>query len=148
MKGQKNYNLAQIIRKEMYLRSHSFEEQKKLHRRYFDLIKKAAYQGHVESMYDMGNEYDDIGYLGIPNPFYNIKKCFYWYSKACQKGHAEACNNLSVFYALGEGCKQDFSYALELLKRSGELGSVLGKRNYKMKLRDLEKTGKYLLSSR
>lgn len=143
MRGQLAYTLAQTINEKMYTDSNK-DEHMELYEQYFKLIKKAAYLGHTESLYDMGQQHEDVGYLGAPNPMYNPKKCVYWYTKACQKGHAEACNNLSNFYALGEGCKQDFDMALELLKRSAELGSVLGKKNYKRKLRDLAKTGKYL----
>ncbi|HEY2580232.1 MAG TPA: tetratricopeptide repeat protein [Mucilaginibacter sp.] len=146
MKGQKAYAMAKAIHEKMYDTALGLtsEENRTLYAQYFELIKKAAYLGHMEGLYDMGSQFEDIGYLGIPNPMYNPEKCVYWYTKACQKGHAEACNNLSNFYALGKGCKQDFDLALELLKRSAELGSVLGKKNYKMKLQDIGKTGKYL----
>jgi TPR repeat protein len=146
MKGQNAYTLAKAIHEKMYTTPSMLQpdEQKVLYFEYFKLIRKAAYQGHIEGMFDMGQQYEDISYLGLPNPIYNPERSVYWYAKACQKGHAEACNNLSNLHALGEGCQQDFSKALDLLKRSAELGSLLGKKNYKMKLRDLAKTGYYL----
>ncbi|NHA06098.1 sel1 repeat family protein [Mucilaginibacter sp. HC2] len=144
MKGHKNYLLALEVNKKMYEKGLRTEEQVELYSQYFKYIKKAAYQGYVEALFDMGQQYEDVGFLGIPNPLFDPKKCVYWYTKACNKGHAIACNNLSNFYALGDGCQQDFDRALELLKRSAELGSELGKKNYKMKLRDLANTGKYL----
>ncbi|OKS87727.1 hypothetical protein RG47T_3189 [Mucilaginibacter polytrichastri] len=87
----------------------------------------------------MGQQYENISFLGIPNPIYNAKKCIYWYTKACNQRHAEACNNLSNFYAKGEGCQQNFDFSMELLKRSAELGSVLGKKNYKRELKRIFK---------
>ena len=143
MRGQKAYSLAMVIHKEMYAKSHNVDEQKKLHAQYFELIKRAAYQGHIESIYDMGNVYEDIGYLGIPNPLYNPEKCVYWYTKACQKGHAEACNNLAALYESGKGCEQNWGKALDLYERSAKLGSPNGKKNYKIMLRDMSKGGKY-----
>ncbi|WP_295712292.1 tetratricopeptide repeat protein [Mucilaginibacter sp.] len=146
MKGQKIYALALLVNETLIGMSSSVteEERRGKYDQYLKFIRIAAYQGHVEALFDMGQQYEDIGFLGMPNPMYNAKKCVYWYTKAVEKGHAEACNNLSNFYALGDGCKQDFDMALGLLKRSAELGSVLGKKNYKMKLKDLAKTGRYL----
>jgi TPR repeat protein len=143
MKGQKAYNLVRIIHERMYSKSYGVSEQHILYTQYFELIKKAAYQGHVEALYDMGQQYEDIGYLGIPNPMYNAKKCVYWYTKACEEGHAEACNNLASYYEKGEGCEQNFNIALNLYKRAAELGSPNGKKNHKIMIKDMAKGGKY-----
>jgi TPR repeat protein len=143
MKGQKAYKLAKAIHEMMYTNSHSLDEQKKLHAQYFALIKKAAYQGNTESQYDMGNQYEDIGYLGIPNPLYNPKKAIFWHTKASKNGHAEAFNNLAHFYELGTGCTQNLDIALEFYKQSANLGSPNGKKNYKTMLRDMARGGKY-----
>jgi hypothetical protein len=143
MKGKKAYNLAMAIHEKMYAKSHSVEEQRELHAQYFKLIKKAAYSGHTDGLYDMGQQYEDIGYLGIPNPISNPKMCVYWYTKACQSGHAEACNNLATFYESGKVCKQNLDVALDLYKRSANLGSPNGKKNYKIMLRDMSNGGKY-----
>jgi TPR repeat protein len=118
MKGQKAYNLAKVVHEKMYSAPHTIEEQKNLYAQYFELIKKAAYLGHIESLYDMGNQFEDIGYLGIPNPMYNPKKCVYWYIKACEKGNAEACNNLASLYESGRGCERNLDIALGLYNRS------------------------------
>jgi hypothetical protein len=143
MEGQKTYNLAMAIHQKMYARPHSAEEQEELHAQYFKLIKQAAYRGHIEGQYDLAQLYEDIGYLGIPNPIGNPKMCIYWYTKACQRGHAEACNNLATFYESGKGCNQNLDVALDLYKRSANFGSPNGKKNYKIMLRDMSKGGKH-----
>jgi TPR repeat protein len=141
MKGERLYGLAQNLHQKMYGQSFEYDKENKLelYSEYFKLIKRAAYKGHVESLYNMGQQYEDIGYLGIPNPNYNPKKCIYWYTKACRKGHAEACNNLAVFYEKGECCEKNFNVSIELLQRSSNLGSVLGKKNLKIALKRLDK---------
>jgi TPR repeat protein len=143
MKGQKYFDLAMVIHNGMYSRRHTKEEQVKLHNEYFNLTTKAAYLGNVESQFDHGNIQDDIGYLGIPNPVYNPKKAFYWYSKACVNGHSEACNNLADFYERGVGCGKNLDKALQLYKLAAERGSPSGKRNYRKMLKDLSPGGKY-----
>lgn len=139
MRGKKNYDLAQVKHREMYCsdKNLSEEQKKELYSIYFKFFKKAAYQGHVEALYDMGQQYEDIGYLGLPNPNYNPKLSIYWYTKACKHEHAEACNNLSGYYENGIGCKINLQHALELLKKSADLGSTYGKRNYKLMLKQL-----------
>ena len=143
MKGQKAYNAAKEIHKKMYSYgdsgSYTQAEKNTFYHQHFSLIKKAAYLGHTEALYEMGAQYEDIGFLGMSNPIYNAKKCVYWYTKAIQKGHAEAHNNLAFFYEKGEGCKQNIDYTLELFKRAAELGSTNGKKNYKIQLRIMEK---------
>jgi TPR repeat protein len=143
MKGQKAYFSAKAIHKQMYEKSHNLEEQKKLYALYLGLIRKAAYVGHTESLYDMGQQYENIGYLGIPNPMYNPIKSIYWYTKACEKNHAEACNSLATFYESGCGCEKNLDLSLKLYKRSADLGSPNGKKNYKIMVRDLIEGGKY-----
>jgi TPR repeat protein len=139
MRGERLYSEAKSLHKKMYFSSNKLtqDDQKKLYALYFKLIKKAAYKGHLEALYDLGQQYEDIGYLGIINPHYNPKKCVYWYTKACQLGHAEAYNNLSSFYEKGEGCEKNLNYALALLKKSAELGSTLGRKNYSIMLKQM-----------
>jgi TPR repeat protein len=143
MKGEKIYNLAKAVHEEMYAKSHQADEKMILFTRYFELIRKAAYKGHIESLYTMGNLYEDIGYLGIPNPLHNPKKALYWYTKACEKGHSEACNNLANLYELGAGCHRNLDVALDFYKQAASGGSPNGKKNYRLMLKDMSKGGKY-----
>ena len=142
MKGQKAYFLAQAINEKLY-QGYSELEKKELYEKYFQLIRKSAYSGHVEGLYDFAQQYENMSFLGIENPLYNPGKCVFWYTKACDRGHAEACNNLATFYEMGKGCKLNLNFALDLYKRSADLGSPNGKKNYKIMIRDLAKGGKY-----
>jgi len=145
MTGQKTYLLAKAINERLYSQYSSLTEtdKEKLYKKYFQFLKKSAYLGHIEALYDYAQQFENMGFLGFNNPMYNSKKCIFWYSKACNNGHAEACNNLAAFYEKGEGCKQDLNAALELYKKSAFLGSPNGKKNYKIIIRDLAKGGKY-----
>jgi len=145
MTGQKAFALAKMIHEKMYQTSSglTYDEKMELYDQYFKLIRKAAYKGHTEALFDMGQQFEDIGFPGMPNPMYNAKKCVYWYTKASEKEHAEACNNLATFHEKGEGCKKNLDLALSLYKRSADLGSPSGKKNYKIMIRNLAKGGRY-----
>jgi len=145
MKGNKAYAMAMEINNRIneYPNILTTTKKKELYKKYLLLIRKSAYYGNVEAQYDLAQQYDNISFLGAPNPKYNPKKCIYWYSKACKKKHAEACNNLAALYEIGEGCKRNLELALKLYKDSAELGSPNGKKNYKIMLRDMSKGGKY-----
>jgi TPR repeat protein len=145
MKGQKIYALAMLVNETLIGMSSSVskEERRKQYDQYLKLITMAAYKGHVDALFDMGQQYEDIGFLGMPNPMYNAKKCVFWYTKAVEKGHAEACNNLASFYEKGDGCERNLSLALELYKRSGDLGSPNGRKNHKIMTRDFLPGGRY-----
>jgi len=136
MKGNTQYNLAVELHKKMYFSDSNLSsaEQKKLYDQYLIALRKAAYLGNIDALYDLGQQYEDVGYLGIPNPNYAPQKSIFWYTKACKMGHAEACNNLSAFYEKGQGCRQDIQKALALLKQAADLGSPYGKKNYKLLL--------------
>jgi TPR repeat protein len=145
MKGQGAYSLAQEINEKLneYPSVLSEGEKNEFYEKYFALIKKSAYLGYPEGQYDFAQQFENMSFLGIKNPKYDPKKCVFWYSKACKNDHAEACNNLANFYEKGEGCEKNLNFALELYKRSADLGSPNGKKNYKMMVRDLSKGGKY-----
>jgi TPR repeat protein len=145
MKGQKIYSLAALISEKMYKYPSdlSEKERKELYYEYFSLIKRSSYLGHTQAQYEYAQQFENMSFLGVNNPMYNPKKCIFWYSKACNKGHSEACNNLAHIYELGDGCEKNFDLALRLYEKSAELGSPIGKKNYKLMLRDLAKGGKY-----
>jgi len=147
MKGQIAYIKAQEIHRMMYDNPALSNEnqQKELYSKYFTYIKRSAYLGYREALYGLGQQYEDTSYLGRPNPMYNPFKCVYWYTKACEKGHAEACNNIATFYEKGEGCKKDLQFALELYKRAANGGSSSGKKNYKTMFKDMAIGGKYYI---
>lgn len=114
------------------------EEKYNLYDEYFKLIKKSAYSGYAEALYDLAQQYEDTHHLYDINPKYNPKKCIFWYKKACKKNHAEACNNLAHFYELGIGCKKNIKRALSLYKKSSDLGYNIGTKNYKLLIKQLK----------
>ena len=109
-----------------------------IYKEYLHSLRKLAYKGHPESQYDLAQHYEDMGVMGWPNPFENISKKFYWYTKAANNNHAAACNNLADMYERGEGCTQNIRKALELYKKSASLGDSLGKKNYKHMLKQIK----------
>lgn len=146
MKGIKAYNLAMEVKRNMYESPPvllSEKDKRDAYRKYFKLIKASAYAGYYLGQYEYGQQFENMNYLEFNNPFYDPKKCVYWYSKACENGHAEACNNLANFYEKGEGCERNFTIALSLYEKSAKLGSANGKKNHKEMIKDLSTGGKY-----
>ncbi len=145
MKGTNAYNAALYVYKKISEHTSLLSVCKKrnLYKKYLSLLRESAYSGHLEAQYDLGQQYENISFLGMPNPKYNPKKCIYWYTKASKGGHAEAYNNLAHLYETGQGCQRNLQRALKLYKNSAELGSLHGKKNYKIMLKDMSKGGKY-----
>jgi TPR repeat protein len=114
------------------------------YKKHLKLIRKAAHLGHDKAQWRLGQHYEDFNFLAFDNPEYNPKKCVLWYTKACDQGNGDACNNLADKYENGEGCEQNIKKALELYKKAADLGNDLGKKNYRIMLKDL-KRGKYKL---
>lgn len=145
MRGQKAYEEAKQINQKIQVYPSGLDDsnQRKLYFKYLKLIRKAAYIGNLESQYDLAQQYETMSFLDMNNPMFNAAKRIYWYTKACDQNHDEACNNLASIYELGEGCDIDLNRALELYKKSSYLGSPNGKKNYKIMLKDLRKGGRY-----
>lgn len=110
---------------------------------YIYKIRKLAYSGNAEAQYDLAQHYEDVGFLGDPNPCFNNSKRFYWYLKAAKNNNGAAYNNLADLIERGDGCEIDLNKSLDYYKKSMELGNVLGKKNYKKMLQDLKKGGMY-----
>jgi len=88
------------------------------------LLKKSAYAGYVEAQFELGQLYEDTGYLGHKPRWSN-----YWYRKAGNQGHGEACNCLGYNYEHGIGLKIDKKKAKNWYKKGAKLGSVLAAGN-------------------
>lgn len=133
------YNEAVLLNKKLntYPSTLSKNKKKATYFRYFKLLKKAAYQGHREAYFDYGQQFENIGFLGMQNPLYDPKRCIYWYTKAVNKNHAESCNNLAAFYENGEGVKKDINKAKSLYKKGSELGSKTAKKNYALIIKQI-----------
>lgn len=144
MRGDKVYGKASELLTTMIKEcSKVTEEKKQLYYEYFELLKRASYLGQKQAMYDYAQQFEDMGILGLQNPLFNVKRRNFWYHKAIEKEHPEAYNNLASIYTLGEGVEKDYEKALELYRKSAELGSVLGKKNYKIMLKHMAKGGMY-----
>lgn len=141
MKGNYSFLLAVSIGQKLYKYPNdlSDSDRKELYFQYYHLIKKSAYLGHLDAMYELGQQYENTSFLNVNNP----KKCFYWYSKACAGSHPEAYNNLAFLYETGAGCEINFHTALSLYERASKLESISGKKNYKLMLKNMSKGGKY-----
>lgn len=115
------------------------EEKHNVYRNYFELIRRSAYSGNPEGQFRYAQTFDSMSFLGINNPLFNVKKCVYWYSKASVAGFAEASNNLADFYERGVGVEKDLNISYILYKKAAELGSSIGKKNFKLFERDIKK---------
>ncbi|MFN0290102.1 tetratricopeptide repeat protein [Pedobacter helvus] len=147
MIGEKAYLLATRLRVILSEYPNKLDDKirNEVYREYLFLLRKAAYSGHLEAQYDLAQQYETMSFLAINNPMSNPKKRIYWYTKACERNHPEACNNLASLYELGEGCDKNLDLALALYKKSAELGSPNGKENYKIMIKDMANGGMYSL---
>lgn len=110
---------------------------------YISKIRRLAYNGNSDAQYDLAQHYENYGFLGDPNPNFNVKKRFYWYLKAANNNHGDACNNLADLFETGMGCEKNLQTALSYYEKSSKLGNALGKKNYKQMSADLKKGGIY-----
>jgi TPR repeat protein len=138
MKGKKKYKQAiELINQlQKNFKTLSRSEVLNQHERYLRLVREAAYIGNAEAQFELGLNYEDQNYF-IPNPMYDVKKRFYWYSKAANSNHPEACNNLASLYEKGEGTKRNLKKALAFYKKAYELGCTYAKENYNILLKEL-----------
>lgn len=113
-------------------KTYTAKEKQAIYDHYLCELRKLAYRNHAEAQYSLAQHYEDIGYWGVPNPFYNPKKMFYWYSKSVANEYTYAYNALAYSYELGIACNQDIDKALELYETGMRKGDVLAKKNYKL----------------
>jgi TPR repeat protein len=137
MKGKTVYKKAIQIHAKMYNQSISGSKKISYYTEYLALLRSAAYKGHREAQYDLGQQYEDMNYLNLNNPKYNPKKCIYWYTKSCMQNYAAACNNLAYLYETGAGCRKNLKLALQLYKKAADLGYEIAKDNYRIMLKQI-----------
>ncbi|GBC01775.1 hypothetical protein RclHR1_04320016 [Rhizophagus clarus] len=85
----------------------------------FDLCKKSAEKGHIDSMYMLGKYY----YYGIRTGKNEIK-AFKLYEKAAKKGHIYSIYQLGKCYYYGIGTEKDEIKAFKSYKETAEKGHV------------------------
>lgn len=139
MRGKILYEKAQLIADKMYSMEIGISLKESLYKEYISLIRKSAYKGYPAAQYDLAQSYEDVGFWGVPNPYENIQKRFYWYSKAAFNNYAAAYNNLADMFERGIGHSKDIKKALEYYKKAADLGDKLGKKNYKILTKQIEK---------
>ena len=87
-------------------------------------FEKAAEQGHVDSMFNLGLMYSGVGGRR------NDSKSRDWYQKAADGGDEEALSALGDLYLEGRGVRRDYAKAMELFSQSESVGNSLGLGGY------------------
>ena len=82
-------------------------------------FRKAAEQGHVGSMYNLGNLYELSN--GVPHDY---GEAVNWFRKAAEHGHGDSMYNLGVLYGLGNGVPRDYCEAANWYRKAAEQGHV------------------------
>lgn len=88
-------------------------------------LEQAAKSGNVEAMTDLAYLYGE-SVTEIP---INYEKARIWYTKAAERGHAVAMNNLGVLYDNGRGVKKDRAEGCKWFTKAAEAGSDKGREN-------------------
>lgn len=83
----------------------------------FQLFLKAAEQGHVRSMYMLGNIYQNG--RGVEE---NQKEAFKWYLKAAENQSIDAQLNVGLMYQRGLGVERNEILALQWLQQAADNG--------------------------
>ena len=65
-------------------------------------LEKKAKEGNPYAQFSYGSYYADFEFWP-----YDSQKAFYWFSKAAEKNHPAALNNLALMYIFGNGVKKD-----------------------------------------
>lgn len=98
---------------------------------------KALKSKKGEDYYDLAQCYESVNQFGNPNPYFSNFRRLYWYFKAGRKGYAEAYNNIGFIIEHEMiNVRQKEIRALMFYKLSYELGSVLGKENYLLMIKN------------
>ncbi len=82
-------------------------------------FEKAAEQGHVDSMFNLGLMYSGVGGRR------NDSKSRDWYQKAADGGDEEALSALGDLYLEGRGVRRDYAKAMELFSQSESVSNSL-----------------------
>lgn len=92
----------------------------------FERASRAAAQGSVQAMYELGNMYlFGIGVpQGEPDP---DQRAAQFYFEAARRGHAAAQHALGILYATGKGVQQDAAEAQKWFRRAAEQGHAASK---------------------
>lgn len=125
MRKNNPYNKAHYTLDLLYNdESLSREDKKILYHEYLKLLRKTAYKStNPDAMYELALTYEDINFWGV-NKSYAPNRCFYWYSKACNLNHADACNSLATMYLRGISCQKNVKTSLVLFEKALRIDSA------------------------
>lgn len=90
-------------------------------------LKKAAAQGHVEAMFQLGNAYllgNQTAKL-VPEP---DREAALWYFQAASAGHAEAQYHLGLLFLAGKGVVDSRKEAVAWFRKAAAQGHVEARR--------------------
>lgn len=85
--------------------------------------KKAAIQGHVESMFQLGSAYL-FGVQAARTVTDPDREAASWYFQAASAGHAEAQYHLGLLFLAGKGVIESHSEAARWMKKAAAQGHV------------------------
>ncbi len=97
-----------------------------------DLAKALDYARHAASLGHAGGEVL-LGFLyaqGSGGVVQNHDRALQWFSKAVDKGHSMAMNNLGVMYEQGLGVKKDLRLALKYYQQAATQNNALAQKNF------------------
>lgn len=90
-------------------------------------LKKAAAQGHIDAMFELGNAYL-LGHqaaLLVPDP---DREAALWYFQAASAGHAEAQYHLGLLFLAGKGVVDNRKEAMNWFRKAAAQGHAEAKR--------------------
>jgi TPR repeat protein len=91
-------------------------------RKAFLLFSRAAVQGNLDAMYQLGNLY--ILGSGVPNDETDgDRKAAQWLFEAAVRGHASAQHSLGILFLTGKGVQQSNTEGLKWIGRAADQGN-------------------------
>lgn len=92
----------------------------------FERISRAAAQGSLEDMYELGNLY--VFGVGVPKTETDPdQRAAQFYFEAARRGHAGAQHALGILYLTGKGVQQDAGEAQKWFRRAAEQGHAISR---------------------
>ena len=85
-------------------------------------LRQKALMGDLDAQCDLAETYDE----GRPR---NLKKAFYWYNIAAERGNHHALNNLAYLYEHGRGISKNRKKAIYYYKKASNKGNVIATAN-------------------
>ena len=80
-----------------------------------NVYKKAAYQGHIEAQYKLGEFYEAGKGIekNYTEAFYWYKKAFYYFEELAKRGDVKAQYRVGLYYEFGKGVEKSYKKAFK-----------------------------------